>query len=1128
MLDSTHVSTYSATRAAAMSEGTCLKVDEASEVGQVIQQVNLLAAVSATLDDEELIDLSCYVHCARAVQTELLAAFLQEHGGGGILLQYSQDTTPLKTRRSFSKKQFPVATQKVAKITTDLLVQHVYVSSPSGGQMVHKLFYGPPIPMMHGKATKALAAFVHSCPGALAIPASLTNYRLRHIIVDRGVPHDVGRYLSGLWAGNLASSLDADNVDDPEYSEMAHYELHTMLHCAAHDCHNSLKWSQPAFHEDPQFLSDAFVALAARRGCASACIQGISSWLSRVEFVATDHAPEYSHEDMLWATVSVDVSSAAVFSKYKLRWNGQRLQMLEPAHDDDVWLREVSSALLEVWRHVPFTASRWCTLGESARCYIIGALTGFESLCQWLLREGKLGEFDRNGLSKLTSTQRLQEFLVVTGLTGFLPEGMLASLLEDPRLAMQQDKLWHDVCEEHMQLQALPMEVWSLLQPACPKLCPKQLQHVVLHSSLRSLAFLQYRIFRVASSLPWSLCQLQPSDAIDKLRVLPWNHVDDPVTGKLKAHLEIGECAAKVTGALRLLCECSWTSHQSERQHASGAQIRKHHAEIGLETTVLRAFTHGLRQQLPVHGAPSSRADRLRAKMRVFLRKSPGRVGARNMFFRDIVEKMRLANANRAHGTPAHSQLMVMKIHVKNWDKLSGAARARFEREANIRKSAAAQKWAEDFQALEAELDLELLREQQEHKAADALGVRVSATRWPPWAVERLAVLLGELKSRSSLNLRVREDALRCPQPVAEAPFQRACQLSMLPARPGAPLSEAYRAICRLRKHFETAIFAAPEHGHLSWLRLGFCVASPCEMFCFPLHLLEPSSPTSCAGPKDWAEAAVAATEAEWMLEPSLQVRNDDWLGGRDLMDIVVHMDSQCCGDGIVRSRSTACPLGPVLDSLMSELGVERQVGEVTAERSSRASDSKQRNDTASSSSIAVPAGSADASAPPASEMELIDQAVRDAEARYEEIAAAGGEVEGDARDAELEDDADFRVSVLGGLWQVQRTGRSVYGLRVDCRAKSATYNMAVSLGFPRSASFEYNKYGETTAAVLVDVYKHKMAFLRKIWQRQGGKGRPASSEVASYALPQELQQKLSDCNAAARKRVEQYRQLGS
>ena len=48
-------------------------------------------------------------------------------------------------------------------------------------------------------------------------------------------------------------------------------------------------------------------------------MSGLATWFPEViEFVAAGGAPSYNAEEVLWATLSLDVSALATFAKYTL------------------------------------------------------------------------------------------------------------------------------------------------------------------------------------------------------------------------------------------------------------------------------------------------------------------------------------------------------------------------------------------------------------------------------------------------------------------------------------------------------------------------------------------------------------------------------------------------------------------------------------------------------------------------------------------------------------------------------------------------------------------------------------------------------------------------------------------
>ena len=97
-----------------------------------------------------------------------------------------------------------------------------------------------------------------------------------------------------------------------------------------------------------------------------------------------------------------------------------------------------------------------------------------------------------------------------------------------------------------------------------------------------------------------------------------------------------------------------------------------------------------------------------------------------------------------------------------------------------------------------------------------------------------------------------------------------------------------------------------------------------------------------------------------------------------------------------------------------------------------------------------------------------------------------------------------FRVTLLGGPWQVERTNRAVYGVRADVRKGTATAEFRDSFSLSKSASFEQNIYGERVGGCLAQLWMHRLCHLAQCWEAHG---RPATfplGSLAPYEMPQE------------------------
>ena len=84
----------------------------------------------------------------------------------------------------------------------------------------------------------------------------------------------------------------------------------------------------------------------------------------------------------------------------------------------------------------------------------------------------------------------------------------------------------------------------------------------------------------VATSLPWSLCAGDIAQNLQDL-LSQQECPSEPVSEKLYLLGQAGYNRHRLTEAVRLLGECSWTSAFTEKQHASTSRVRRHHPELG-------------------------------------------------------------------------------------------------------------------------------------------------------------------------------------------------------------------------------------------------------------------------------------------------------------------------------------------------------------------------------------------------------------------------------------------------------------------------------------------------------------------------------------------------------------------
>eukprot|EP00971_Amphidinium_carterae_P122506 2425508-Amphidinium_carterae.1 len=146
---------------------------------------------SASLTKAESNDGYVLYDVCQDVMSARLSDFILEHEGSPILVQYSQDSTPLRVRVQAGKRSSLGRVHRSGMQGQDMMVQCVFLTAPStAGQFAHSCSIGAPIPIQHGKQKAALMAMSTLQPGLFAVPLSSIAFRVRHVVCDRAIAHE--------------------------------------------------------------------------------------------------------------------------------------------------------------------------------------------------------------------------------------------------------------------------------------------------------------------------------------------------------------------------------------------------------------------------------------------------------------------------------------------------------------------------------------------------------------------------------------------------------------------------------------------------------------------------------------------------------------------------------------------------------------------------------------------------------------------------------------------------------------------------------------------------------------------------------------------------------------------------
>jgi len=937
-----------------------------------------------------------------------------------------------------------------------------------------------------------------------------------HQVYDRGISDQMALYVSGVWHSLGDESLE---VDAWSMSHAENYNLHTMVHCACHDIHNSLKWSHFSLFNDKQLLKSVYIAVSALRMSSLHAASHVLDWFQTALF-PRDLAHLVPAADLtgVWTVLGVDADVLEVLVKYRAWFRGSRLEVHDEAVNMEGALEELSVAILSVWKYTAFAESRWATLGHCPRVVMGGVVLGFESMFAWLCDRGVLTEYEQHGVERLDAKGR--EFLCVLALSSSISDSMLLAVLADNRVAQQAEVLEHGVAEEVLYTDALPLSIWELLSSQLGSTGAPRLRDLCIRSAFISAAFLKYRIFDTANNYPWCLCK---GDLEQNLRDLASaSDVEEPVARSFQTLVQSGESFAKVHQALQLLSQCSWSAAHTEKQHGSHAAVRKAHAELSLETLLHRGFLHGAAQLLPERDHnQTSKTERCRKHLRKLLSARPQNIKGRQVFLQHVMSKLKDVNTEREDEQQL-SRRFAMAKHGKHWSALSDEAKAGWEREALLARSSKEQSLSAQLEDAEARLDVAIAQnESSQHTDKTGPSMLMRTCRWNSGDLERLAETMNDRKGlqASALNHVVVDEG---PPPLSAELFQQAkhkTKLHLSPMR--VEVTTMYKDVAKLRQHFENALFRVKIAGAPLYYRFIFATLSPIRVFCLQVESDEIVMPDM--HPSKYSEYITHTPVHQWTF-PSLKITCENFFASvPEVSEIDVCMLTFYSGSCKVASFGDYKPLEPIVAGLLHELSKHREVREPDGENKDKAASEESDSDSAGEQGSAASGSDGEAAQSTGSASHDIPRVGHDVvdhdEAEYTKVFA---EVEAERRtwaDLGNEESSMFSTQVTGGMWQVDRSKTALYGLRTFLKKNTSGYVMATSFGLNLSAAFGFEKFGKSGAGALCRLWQQRYILLTETWTAAGCPS-TCFPEIPIEAVQDEaLDRELEKGNTEVRKR---------
>eukprot|EP00971_Amphidinium_carterae_P248361 4930582-Amphidinium_carterae.2 len=181
--------------------------------------------VANTLNESEVQDIHKAVEVLKWYLKERAMELMREDVSGVVMIQYSCDGTPVRTRTHYAVSAGVKKARGLIVHSHKYPVQQAFVSNGSGSKMDHLVFREPQS-LQHGKTMPALlacAAKLLQGPWVHGAPQSLTAYTQIH---DKGVGRVVRHGVSGLIAERRESMETESTFGQLGQSQFAQLEDH--------------------------------------------------------------------------------------------------------------------------------------------------------------------------------------------------------------------------------------------------------------------------------------------------------------------------------------------------------------------------------------------------------------------------------------------------------------------------------------------------------------------------------------------------------------------------------------------------------------------------------------------------------------------------------------------------------------------------------------------------------------------------------------------------------------------------------------------------------------------------------------------------------------------------------------
>eukprot|EP00971_Amphidinium_carterae_P171666 3403402-Amphidinium_carterae.1 len=476
-----------------------------------------------------------------------------------------------------------------------------------------------------------------------------------------------------------------------------------------------------------------------------------------------------------------------------------------------------------------------------------------------------------------------------------------------------------------------------------------------------------------------------------------------------------------------------------------------------------------------------------------------------------------------------------MQKHGTHWQNMSEANRNKYVKQADLLRASRAHDIEEAVQEKITEVKVHQAEREGDDSALGSTTMTYGVSRLSPEEWMEYATVHESLRELKQKEVVERAKGPQAPEPLTTERFELLRSRTIVAKHALPVLSDVAKQIVRSREHFQNAVFKlCTSDGEDCLLKMCFALQKPLLLCCSVVRAVseEELREDGIYADMSRAEKAYLHDVIAFQAMPGTDFGHY-WDADTDYESIHVYLNCHYDRQGRICTLEPAVRIEAVMGSLPAPKGggrheigdkprasAKRGAGSAPAEPPrgwiadimAEADDIEGLPETADNHDIGEHANDVGEEEAPR-EIEVVSDAVKEAKRALPAF--------------HLDYSSLFRVSVLGGEWQVKRTGRSIYGVRVDGKTKGIiTDLLACWPHLPRSASYDYSVYTSEGAHALAHLWMWKMAYIATQWQGADFTDTHFPPMDSELEYPQEHMSTVEQLGQRAQNRLKQIRMM--